>query len=78
MNSLIVKTVLKIYYDACLPVGHLVPRSVDKVTLSLPKFPLDVLCDVVPFCEHVNELECKNLKDPKQVCIYSTILVWSP
>ncbi len=51
------------------------PRSVDKVTLSLTKFPLDVLCDVVPFCEHVNELECKKVMDPKQVCIYSTILV---
>ena len=54
------------------------PRRVDKVTLSLTKFPFDVLCDVVPFCEHVNELECEDLKDPKQVCIYSTILVWSP
>ena len=78
MNCLIVKDVCKSYYDACLPVGHPVPRSVDKVTLSLTTFPLDVLCDVVPFCEHVNELKCEDLKDPKQVCIYSTILVWSP
>ena len=66
---------VKAHYDACLPVGHPVPRSVDKVTLSLPKFPLDVLCDVVLFYEHVNELECEDLKDPKQVCIYSAILV---
>ena len=77
MNCLIVKDVRK-SYDACFPVGHPVPRRVDKVTLSLSKFPLDVLCDVVPFCEHVNELECEDLKDPKQVCINSTILVWSP
>ena len=62
-------------YEACLPVGHPVPRSVDKVTLSLTTFPLDVLCNVVPFCEHVNELECEDLKDRKQVCICSTILV---
>ena len=66
---------VKAHYDACLPVGHPVPRSVDKVTLSLPKFPLDVLCDVVLLYEHVNELECEDLKDPKQVCIYSAILV---
>ena len=57
-------------YETCLLVGHTVPKSVDKVTLSLTMFPLDVLCDVVPFCEHVNELECEYLKDPKQVCIY--------
>ena len=69
---------VKAHYDACLPVGHPVPRRIDKVTLNLTKFLLDVLCDVVPFYEHVNELECKGLKDPKQVCIYSTILVWSP
>ena len=66
---------VKAHSDACLPVGHPVPRSVDKVTLSLTKFPLDVLCDVVPFCEHVNELDCTKVMDPKQVCIYSTILV---
>ena len=51
------------------------PRSVDKVTLLFSFLPLDVLCDVVPFCEHVHELICLALKVPKQVCIYSAILV---
>ena len=77
MNGFIVKLMMcvKAHYEACLPVGHLVPRSVDKVTLSLNKFPLKELCDVVPFCEHVNQLKCKKVMNPKQVCIYSTILV---
>ena len=67
---------VKAHYEACLPVGHPVPGSVDKVTLVLSSFlTLDVLCDVVPFCEHVHELICVQLKDPKQVCLYSTILV---
>ena len=65
---------VKAQYDACLSVGHPVPRSVDKVTLSLDNFPLDVLCDV-PLCEHVHELEFTNVKEPKQVCMCSTILV---
>ena len=69
---------VKAYYEACLPVDHPETRSVDKVTLSLNKFPLDVLCDFVPFCEHVNELECEKVMDPKQVCICSTLLVRSP
>ena len=58
----------------CLPAGHLVSRSVDKVTLHLEKFPLDELCDVVGFFDHVNELKCHEMKDPQQVrtgqCLY--------
>ena len=48
-------------------------RSVDKVTLRLDKFPLDVLCDVVGFFDHVNELECENIKDPQQVCTWQCL-----
>ena len=53
---------------ACLPAGHLVSRSVDKVTLCLEKFPLDMLCDVVGFFDHVNELKCHEMKNLQQVC----------
>ena len=53
---------------SCLPAGHLVSRSVDKVILHLEKFPLDVLCDAVGFADHMNELVCKRLQNPQQVC----------
>ena len=43
-------------------------RSVDKVILRLEKFPLDVLCDAVGFADHMNELVCKELQNPRQVC----------
>ena len=43
-------------------------RSVDKVTLCLEKFPLDMLCDVVGFFDHMNVLECESIKDSLQVC----------
>ena len=58
---------------ACLPAGHLVSRSADKVTLRLDKFPLDVLCDVVGFFDHVNELKCDFIKDPQQVCAWQCL-----
>ena len=43
-------------------------RSVKRVTLW--NVPLDVVCGVVDYFEHVEELKCMNIRDPQQVCIY--------
>ena len=43
-------------------------RSVERVTLS--RVPLDVVCGVVDYFEHVEELKCVNIKDPQQVRLY--------
>ena len=43
-------------------------RSVERVTLS--HVPLDVVCGVVDYFEHVEEVKCKGIKDPQQVCLY--------
>ena len=43
-------------------------RSVERVTLS--RIPLDVVCGIVDYFEHVEELECENIKAPQQVCVY--------
>ena len=52
-------------------------RSVKRVTLS--SVPLDVVCGVVDYFEHVEELKCVNIRAPQQVhllivlhcCVYS-------
>ena len=43
-------------------------RSAKRVTLG--NVPLDVVCGVVDYFEHVEELKCKNIKDPQQVRLY--------
>ena len=43
-------------------------RSVERVTLEL--VPLDLVCGVVDYFEHVEELKCVNIEDPQQVCVY--------
>ena len=43
-------------------------RSVKRVTLS--RVPLDVVCGVVDYFEHVKELKCEDIKDPQQVRLY--------
>ena len=46
--------------------GH-VAGSVQKVTLTLCGAPLDVLCDILPVFEHVDQLVCLDIKDPQEV-----------
>ena len=43
------------------------PRSVKRVTLSC--VPLDLVCGVVDYFEHVEELRCMHIEDPRQVCV---------
>ena len=43
-------------------------RSVKRVTLSY--VPLDVVCGVVDYFEHVEELNCENIRAPQQVGVY--------
>ena len=43
-------------------------RSVERVTLT--HVPLDVVCGVVDYFEHVEELKCENIMAPQQVCVY--------
>ena len=43
-------------------------RSVKRVTLS--RVPLDVVCGVVDYFEHVEELKCEDMKNPQQVRLY--------
>ena len=43
-------------------------RSVKRVTL--PHVPLDVVCSVVVYFEHVEELKCEDIDDPQQVRLY--------
>ena len=43
-------------------------RSVKRVTLWYP--PLDLVCGVVDYFEHVEELKCEDIKAPQQVCVY--------
>ena len=44
------------------------PRSVKRVILS--HVPLDVVCGVVDYFEHVEELKCDHISDPQQVLLY--------
>ena len=43
-------------------------KSVERVTLWY--VPLDVVCGVVDYFEHVEELKCEGINDPQQVCLY--------
>ena len=43
-------------------------QSVKRVTLS--HVPLDVVCGVVDYFEHVEELKCEDIKAPQQVRLY--------
>ena len=43
-------------------------RSVKRVTLEW--VPLDVVCGVVDYFEHVEELKCEAISAPQQVCVY--------
>ena len=43
-------------------------RSVKRVTLS--HVPFDVVCGVVDYFEHVEEVKCEVIEDPQQVCLY--------
>ena len=37
--------------------------------LSLPRIPLDFLCEALELFGHVKELECTGIRDPQQVCM---------
>ena len=56
-----------------LSAGYLVPRSVKRVTLHY--VPLDLVCDGVKFFEHVEELNCRRIKAPQQVCLCIVLLL---
>ena len=43
-------------------------RSVKRVTLLF--VPLDVVFSVMDSFEHVEELKCDHIQDPRQVCMY--------
>ena len=47
-------------------------KSVKRGTLWY--VPLDVVCGVVDYFEHVEELKCEGIKDPQQVRLYNYIL----
>ena len=49
------------------------PRHVKRMTLD--GVPLDLVCDVVKVFEHVEELNCQNIKDPQQVRLFNTCLL---
>ena len=51
----------------CLPADNLVQRSVERVFLI--RIPLDFVCEAVEFFGHVKELECRDIRDPQQVCL---------
>ena len=43
-------------------------RSMRRVTLEW--VPLDLVCGVVDYFEHVEELKCEEIRAPQQVCLY--------
>ena len=63
----------KQHLQPSLPAGSHLPRSVNRVTLCY--VPLDFVCDVVTFFEHVEELTCKYIKSPEQVCLCTALLL---
>ena len=50
----------------CLSTANLEPRHVKRLTLG--DVPLDLVCDVVEYFEHVEELNCVDIQSPQQVC----------
>ena len=55
----------------CLPAGNLVQRSVERVSFNT--IPLDFVCEALKYFGHVKELECRDIRDPQQVCL---CIVW--
>ena len=66
-------TAVAAHLQTCFPAGNLVQRSAETVTLV--RVPLDVICDVVRFFEHVKELECQFIEVPQQVCLCNVLLL---
>ena len=66
-------TAIAAHLQTCFPAGNLVQRSIERV--SLYNVPLDVVCDVVEFFEHVKELQCQCIKAPQQVCLFNVLLL---
>ena len=62
-------TAIAAHLQTCFPAGNLVQRSAERVTLV--NVPLDVMCHLVRFFEHVKELECRNIEAPQQVCLFN-------
>ena len=61
------------HLQTCFPAGNLVQTSAERVNLVF--FPLDVMCDVVRFFEHVKELQCQYIEAPQQVCLCNVLLL---
>ena len=51
----------------CLPAVNLVQRTVERVYFNM--IPLDSVCEALKFFGHVKELECRDIRDPQQVCL---------
>ena len=66
-------TAIAAHLRTCFPAGNLVQRSIERV--SLDEVPLDVMCDVVGFFEHVKELKCTDIRAPQQVCLCNVLLL---
>ena len=66
-------TAIAAHLQTCFLAGNLVQRSIERVTLD--KVPLDVVCGVVGFFEHVKDLQCWNIKAPQQVCLCNVLLL---
>ena len=66
-------TAIAAHLQTCFPAGNLVQRSIESV--SLDQVPLDLVCDVVRFFEHVKELQCQYIKAPQQVCLFNVLLL---
>ena len=66
-------TAIAAHLQTCFLAGNLVHRSAERVTLVY--VPLDVMCDVVGFFEHVKELKCTGIGAPQQVCLCNVMLL---
>ena len=56
------------FFISLPPSGGHVAGSVQKVTMC--GAPLDVLCDLLPVFDPVEQLVCLDIKDPQEVYIY--------
>ena len=66
-------TAIAAHLQTCFPTGDLVQSSIERV--GLDDVPLDVVCDVVEFFEHVKELQCTDIMAPQQVCLFNVLLL---